>query len=1088
MNDQICNDLTEIFLTHIKSRSMTDVEILKDSTMVDASFSKYILDRVDFEKEQFYFTVNDWEEDRIVPAADIGTLRLFQRRELTKAINNGPLMEWVQYCRNSGIGQLGWVVEPDGEEATVKIHMSKKKTPKTRTTAPQYLAQEEFDSINSFVVDAIKKESWVTFTQYSDADKHRNILTSISFSKNNSCGLIIFNRPHPTRYGDMQESSYLIDPPARNAFKSLIFSTGYICSFQDISNWVRDCAQQGVKLINKDGVHYDFEVDGEDDETEEQAHVVNEQKSEEEIAEIVGKILKAGEGCTAKTTARVFLYTCLNEVTMLNFDPKTGRILTPDGHIFFKDIDVLQVMVGDKLQDRVTLTNQELKMAIRLANKPKGKAKKMKAEDKGKEKTLLDLEHIYNGRREVTLTRADGTYWRHTTKLRYGLNGIVFESLTMGQQFIPWADMGSIATEEKDVQILKESLAAFVADGGYMRRLVDATENGQATASILDYDTNPPDIPTSYTPSAENKVLLQKFDTVVRALTSERRILAKVVRETGCSLSGNLNELNLESMTYTLNCEYPLAQVRAMDLVIEMGAKQDEGILFSGADFKILQGLVSVRVREQLSMAVAAEFAQKKLHNRDYCRETLNNRLTDLEVELRGKRKGAVEGTLSLLAGPVTGITLIDLYLKTNGGLKYQDANCVHNEYRVVSFDKIESLQTPALGEYPVLGAHLVKYAEDCTNMARMSRNHRYLEEAYGATYARSSSEPGFTTDYAAGGLTNPCVEIPGSYNESARGRTRPETENACTCVCPCCGGQKTTATTHLNNINQNKGNNFMKSLTNMFGDTFGGPIGSAKSVGIDARTDMMTGNVIINQNGKYIAASVVRDKVSLTSVPKGMTFGGMPVFVFPVPISQLKQNDIIVRDTNEILVVHSIQDDVIVALSLDKQEKIEVVPVGTVFLPGVKLVRKLTPLLGNLGNMFGAPAAPAGQTANPMGGMNPLMMVMMAGGFGKDDGDKTNIKSSKGGSSDDESENGDMMQMMLMSQMMGGQQAQGGMNPMMMAMMMNKGESGGDNMMQNMLMMQMMNGGNGMFGGNPSAIPNEPQSEPDKGGTKKKA
>lgn len=882
MNDQICNDLTEIFLTHIKSRSMTDVEILKDSTMVDASFSKYILDRVDFEKEQFYFTVNDWEEDRIVPAADIGTLRLFQRRELTKAINNGPLMEWVQYCRNSGIGQLGWVVEPDGEEATVKIHMSKKKTPKTRTTAPQYLAQEEFDSVNSFVVDAIKKESWVTFTQYSDADKHRNILTSISFSKNNPHGLITFNRPHPTRHGDVQESSYLIDPPTRNAFKSLIFSTGYICSFQDISGWVRDCAQQGVKLINKDGVHYDYEVDGEDDETEEKA---------------------------------------------------------------------------------------------------------------------------------------------------------------------------------------------------------------QATESILDYDPKHPDIPTSYTPSAENKALLQKFDTVVRALTSERRILAKVVRKTGCSLSGNLNELNLESMTYTLNCEYPLAQVRAMDLVIEMGAKQDEGILFSGDDFKILQGLVSVRVREQLSMAVAAEFTQKKLHNRDYCWETLDNRLTDLEVELREKRKGAVGGTLSLLAGPVMGIALIDLYLKTNGGLKYQDANCVHNEYRVVSFDKIESLQTPALGEYPVLGTHLVKYAEDCTNMARMARNHRYLEEAYGSTYA---SEPGFTTDYSAGGLTNPCVEIPVTsvgYNESARGRTRPETQDACTCVCPCCGGQKTTATTHLNNINQNKGNNFMKSLTNMFGDIFGGPIGSAKSVGIDARTDMMTGNVIINQNGKYIQASVVKDRVSLTSVPKGMTFGGMPVFVFPVPVSTLKQNDIIVRDTNEILVVHSIDDDVIVALSLDKQEKIEVVPVGTVFLPGVKLVRKLTPLLGNLGNMFGgAPAAPAGQATNPMGGMNPMMMMAMAGGFGKDDGDKTSVKSAKGGSSEDDSENGDMMQMMLMSQMMGGQQAQGGMNPMMMAMMMNQGEGKGEGgMMQNMLMMQMMGGGN-MFGGNPSAVPPQPQDGTTKGPNKTKA
>lgn len=979
MNDQICNDLTEIFLTHIKSRSMTDVEILKDSTMVDASFSKYILDRVDFEKEQFYFTVNDWEEDRIVPAADIGTLRLFQRRELTKAINNGPLMEWVQYCRNSGIGQLGWVVEPDGEEATVKIHMSKKKTPKTRTTAPQYLAQEEFDSVNSFVVDAIKKESWVTFTQYSDADKHRNILTSISFSKNNPCGLITFNRPHPTRCGDMQESSYLIDPPARNAFKSLIFSTGYICSFQDISGWISDCAQQGVKLINKEGVHYDFEIDGEEGEPEEKA----------------------------------------------------------------------------------------------VAKEKKGKVKKMKATDKGKEKTLLDLEHIYNGGREVTLTRADGKYWRHTTKLRYGLNGIVFESCTMGQQFIPWTDMGSIATEEKDVQILKESLAAFVADGEYMRRLVDATENGQATETILDYDPNHPDIPTSYTPSAENKVLLQKFDTVVRALTSERRILAKVVRETGCSLSGNLNELNLESMTYTLNCEYPLAQVRAMDLVIEMGAKQDEGILFSGADFKILQGLVSVRVREQLSMEAVAELTQEKLWDKDgYCWETLDNRLPALDVELKRKR-GVVEGTLSTVAGKTFPIELVELYLK-GACLKYKDADCASYESRIIQFDHIYSLKTPALGEYPVLGGHLVRYVDDCINTARNVAKLKYLEEAHGTWRSDNSIT---LAPYAGPG-----------YNESARGRTRPETENACTCVCPCCGGQKTTATTHLNNINQNKGSSLMKSLTNMFGDIFGGPIGSAKSVGIDARTDMMTGNVIINQNGKYIQASVVKDRVSLTSVPKGMTFGGMPVFVFPVPVSTLKQNDIIVRDTNEILVVHSIDDDVIVALSLDKQEKIEVVPVGTVFLPGVKLVRKLTPLLGNLGNMFGgAPAAPAGQATNPMGGMNPMMMMAMAGGFGKDDGDKTSVKASKGGSSEDDSENGDMMQMMLMSQMMGGQ-AQGGMNPMMMAMMMNKGESGGDNMVQNMMMMQMMNGGGGMFGGNPSAIPNEPQSEPDKGSTKKKA
>jgi hypothetical protein len=987
-NDPKYDELTQIIADHISQKGLTNIEIYKEASVTSASMSDYVLDRVDFDKAVFYFAKKGADTVQAVPAGDIGALRLLKRRELMTVINNGPLMEWIQYCRNSGIGQVGWVVAPDEEEANVKIRMSEKKTPKTLTYKPQYLEQGEFDSINSFVVDAIKKESWVTFTHHADADMHRNTLKSLSFSKDKSCGLLTFDRPHPTRYGDTQETCYLIDPPTRKAFKSLVFKTGYICSFQTIWDWVRDCIQQGVKLIDKTGVHYDFEIDGEDDETEEKAQAVNGQKSEEEIAEIVGKILKAVEGCTAKTTARLFLYACINEVTMLNFDPKTGRVLTLDDYIFFKDIEVLQVMVGDKLQDRVTLTNQELKIAMKLANKPRGKAKKMKA--------------------------------------------------------------------------------AFVADDEYLRRLVDATDtapaNAPATEHLLDYDPNHPDIPTSYTPSAENKALLQKWDIVAEQLSKEKHLWVWVVRIAGAPINGKLNEINLDNMTYTLNAEYPLSKLEKMQI------GNADGAIFTGDDFKIIQGLVSVRTREQLSRAVAEKFAQEKLHIRDYSWETFDNRLTDLEVELREKRKGAVEGTLSLLAGPAMSIALIGLYLKTNGGLKYQDANCTHNEYRVVSFDQIESLQTPALGEYPVLGAHLVKYAEDCTNMARNERKQRHLEEAYGVWRSDNSIT---LTPYAGP-----------SYNESARGRTRTETENACTCVCPCCGGQKTPATTHLNNISKNKGNNFMKSLTNMFGDIFGGPIGSAKSVGIDARTNMMTGGVIINQNGKYIQASVVRDKVSLTSVPKGMTIGGMPAFVFPVPVSTLKQNDIIVRDTNEILVVHSIDDDVIVALSLDKQEKIEVVPVGTVFLPGVKLVRKLTPLLGNLGNMFGG-AAPAGQAANPMGGINPMMMMAM-GGFG----DKETKPGDKKSSSEDDGENGDMMQMLMMSQMMGGQQTQGGgMNPMMMMALMNQGKGEGEgSMMQNMLMMQMMNGGGNMFGGNPSAVPNEPQDSPTKGPSKTKA
>ena len=225
-----------------------------------------------------------------------------------------------------------------------------------------------------------------------------------------------------------------------------------------------------------------------------------------------------------------------------------------------------------------------------------------------------------------------------------------------------------------------------------------------------------------------------------------------------------------------------------------------------------------------------------------------------------------------------------------------------------------------------------------------------------------------------------------------------------------------------LTKLKENKMTNTNKSKGNLLGSLgleFGKYLG-------DQLAFSPAGIAVRKKDGDY----VVYDKPNKQLISIGELKMDFPFYKLPIIYDKIEIGDLLQIDGSFFIVEDKTPNKGLQCISPVTGDVTNKPAKNNLY--GMYFYTKIVSLLDSLG-------AGAEQTSNPMGSINPLMLMMLSKGEGNTGGN-------------------DMMQMLLMSQMLGGaNQGMTGINPLMLMAMC--GGDGNDDMMQ-MLLLSQLGGG----------------------------